>query len=68
MRKFETAKEAIEFSESHNVITYCVDTPTNRDDLFFECDDSIAGGQDIEFWADDPESETGMLWRVHIKR
>ena len=61
------ARQAIERSESHDEIVtldYDVDA---IETLQAECDSSVHGNDMTEFWANDPASETKMLWRVHVR-
>jgi hypothetical protein len=66
MTTFTTAQEAIENSISHNEISYCDDTPENREYLETESDDYVDAGEVVEYWKNDENSDN-MEWRVHVK-
>ena len=69
MTTYTTAQEAIDRSISHNEIAYCEDTPENREYLSLESDGDVDTGDDMQYWADDPDGNAyhgDMLWRVHI--
>ena len=59
----KTAAEAIEHSEQYGEICECEDTPDNREHLLAMCDDHHSG---VDFWANDPDSEEEITWRVNI--
>jgi hypothetical protein len=61
------ADRAIECSKSHNeIVTIDYDSEAETA-LAAACDDSVAANGVTEYWADDPDSETAMLWRVHMR-
>ena len=62
---FTEARDAIENSISHTEISYCDDSPENRQYLREKCDDRVDAGEVLEFWKNDEKD--GMEWRVHIK-
>jgi hypothetical protein len=62
-----TAEKAIERSKSHDeIVTIDYDADAGET-LAAECDDSVHGNGVTEYWANDPDSETKMLWRVHMR-
>jgi hypothetical protein len=61
------ATDAIARSASHGeVVTLDYDANT-YEELLAECDDNVATEDLTEFWANDPENEDKMAWRVHMK-
>ncbi|MFA7000439.1 MAG: hypothetical protein WC241_05025 [Candidatus Paceibacterota bacterium] len=64
---YQTAKDAIEHSISHDGIAYCEDSEENRDYLSSEADDYTESNDCMEYWADADDSDGKMEWRVHIQ-
>lgn len=69
-----TAEQAIERSEEHNEIVTIEGSEEIHNTLRVECDDSVEHYVDhedgytlTEYWKNDPNSEDGMLWRVHVR-
>lgn len=62
-----TAEQAIERSVSHNEVVTIDYSEEAELTLSAECDDSVSANGVTEYWANDPESETAMLWRVHMR-
>lgn len=61
------AQEAIERSRSHDeIVTLDAFDEDDYQTLLVECDDNVDANGMLEFWADDPDSDTEMLWRVHM--
>ena len=72
------AIKAIERSKSHNEIIHLEYDAEQRDVLLAECDGSVVGNKEEEFWRDIPIDwelwdkacgvvrEQKMLWRVHM--
>jgi hypothetical protein len=59
--------KAIERSVSHNeIVTLDYDT-AGYAELLEACDDRTATEDLTEFWANDPDKEGAMLWRVHMR-
>ena len=61
-----TAAEAIRHSEQYDEIAICEDTTENQETLMSECDDNCSTNGLEDYWADDPDSDEGMIWRVNI--
>lgn len=61
------AEQAIERSKSHDEIVTIDYDQAAYEELRAECDDIIDANDVTEFWSDDPDSEDGMLWRVHVR-
>ena len=66
MTTYQTAAEAIAHSQQYDEIAYCEDTSENHETLLVECDDNCSGNGLEDYWADDPESDDKMLWRVNV--
>ena len=64
MTTYKTALEAIRHSQQYGEIAQCEDTPQNRDQLRIESDGNCETNDGQDYWADDPESDEKMLWRV----
>ncbi len=67
MTSEQLASQAIERSESHNEIVTIDYDAIGAEYVAAECDDSIVANHVTEYWANDPNSEDGMLWRVHMR-
>jgi len=67
MKTFEHAKEAIQHSEQLSEIAHCEDTAENHETLLAESDGHHSGNGLEDYWADDPDSEDKMLWRVNVE-
>lgn len=63
---YQTAAEAIDHSRQYGEIGHCKDTPANHETLLAECDDNCGGNGLEDYWADDPDSDHKMLWRVNV--
>ncbi len=63
MKTHQTAAEAIEHSKAYGEMGHCVDTTANHKYLAARCD-GVANGED--YWADDPDSDLKMAWRVLV--
>lgn len=61
------AKTAIDRSESHDEIVTIDHDADAFVDLEAQCDDNVHANGVTEFWANDPESEDKMTWRVHMR-
>lgn len=66
------AKQAIAQSRAQDEIVTIDYTESAYETLLAECDDhvetSLGTPDEInEFWANDPESEDKMAWRVHLR-
>lgn len=60
----EHAADAIQCSTNHGEIAQCQSTPENEDWLLSESDGCCDTNDGRDYWADDPDSEYSMLWRV----
>jgi hypothetical protein len=63
---YKTANEAIRHSRQYDEISRCEDTPENHEALRRECDDHCSGNGLMDYWANDPDSDHKMLWRVNV--
>ena len=61
------AEQAIQRSESHDEIVTIDYDAEGAETLAAECDDSVHANGMTEYWANDPDSEDGMTWRVHMR-
>ncbi len=66
MKTHKTADEAIRYSEQYGEISYCEATRENRERLLAASDNHHSGNSLEDYWADDPDSDHKMLWRVYI--
>jgi hypothetical protein len=63
-----SALQAIELSEAENRTVHLRYSAVLAADLHADCAGSTDAGSHVEYWGDDPESDWGMLWRVHLWR
>ena len=69
MKIHQTAAEAIQHSEQYGEIAHCEDTPANHEYLYMESDGNTGGTiprTADDYWADDPDSDYKMTWRVNV--
>ena len=65
----DAIRSAIRESEIHDQIEWVGPyiEPEALAYLQTECDGSVEANGVHEFWADDPESDEKMTWRVHVR-